>query len=83
HAGDFLIAHDDHVSFETEINSSAAFHVRAPLEQATDGFASFESVAYPGEYLRHQGFRLKLDAAAQDSDSLLRRDATFRLLAVE
>ena len=83
HAGKFLVAHDDHATFETEINSSAAFYVRAPLEGADDGFASFESLGNPGEYLRHQGFRLKLDAAAPDSESLLRRDATFRLLAVE
>lgn len=83
HAGNFLIAYDDHVAFETEINSSAVFHVRAPLEHADDGFASFESVAFPGEYLRHQGFRLKVDKASHESESLLRRDATFRLTAAE
>lgn len=83
HAGSFLIAYDDHVAFEKEINSSAVFHVRAPLELADGDFASFESDAFPGEYLRHQGFRLKLDKASDSSESLLRRDATFRLTAVE
>ena len=83
HAGHFLIAYDDHVAFEKEINSSAVFHVRAPLEHADEGFASFESVAFPGEYLRHQDFKLKLDEASHYSESLLRRDATFRLTAVE
>lgn len=42
-------------------------------------FASFESEAYPGHFLRHQSFRLKLDPAGPDSESLLRRDATFRI----
>jgi fibro-slime domain-containing protein len=83
HAGNFLIAYDDHVAFEKEINSSAVFHVRTPLELADGDFASFESEAFPGEYLRHQGFRLKLDEASHNSESLLRRDATFRLTAVE
>lgn len=83
HAGNFLIAYNDHVAFEREINQSAAFHVRAPLEAAEGDFASFESVAFPGEYLRHQGFRLKVDEASQDSERLLRRDATFMLSAVE
>ena len=83
HAGNILIAYNDHVAFENEINTSAVFHVRAPLEYADSGFASFESVAFPGEYLRHEGFRLKLDPASPHSESLLRRDATFRLTAVE
>ena len=83
HAGDFLIAYDDHAAFEKEMSASAVFHVRAPLEQTEGGFASFESAAFPGQYLRHQGFRLKLDAASSSSESLLRRDATFRLTAVE
>ena len=83
HAGSFLIAYDDHVAFEKEINSSAVFHVRAPLEHMDAGFVSFESEAFPGEYLRHQNYKLKLDKASYFSESLLRRDATFRMTAVE
>jgi len=36
---------------------------------------SFESVNYPGEYLRHQSFRVKLNA--DDGSALFAADATF------
>ena len=36
---------------------------------------SFESVNYPGHFLRHQDFRLKL--AKQTDDQLFKEDATF------
>jgi hypothetical protein len=39
---------------------------------------SFESVNHPGQYLRHQNFRLKLQP--QTSDALFRNDATFQVM---
>lgn len=75
--GQVLIGEDDRVVLG-EFRSEAFFLVRPPLEPVDGNFASFESEAYPGQYLRHQGFRLKLDDAGPDSPSLLRRDATFR-----
>jgi hypothetical protein len=36
---------------------------------------SFESVNYPGHFLRHQNYRLKL--APRSDDELFRKDATF------
>lgn len=73
-----LIAEDDRAMFG-DFAEAAFFVVRPPLEPTEGNFASFESVAFPGQYLRHEGFRLKLDEAGPDSPSLLRRDATFRI----
>ncbi len=43
------------------------------------GAVMLESVNYPGRYLRHQNFRIRLDPY-QDSD-LFRMDASFFLVA--
>jgi hypothetical protein len=39
---------------------------------------SFESRNYPGHYLRHQGFRIKLHRP--DGSELFRNDASFRVV---
>jgi hypothetical protein len=44
---------------------------------ADSQLVSFESVNYPGHYLRHQDFRLKLQKS--DGSQLFRQDATFKL----
>ena len=41
--------------------------------------ASFESLNYPGHFLRHQNFRLKL--ARRTDEELFRQDATFCIVA--
>ncbi|RZU51729.1 glycosyl hydrolase family 2 [Krasilnikovia cinnamomea] len=51
----------------------ATFTVRAGL--ADNGCYSFESVNFPGQYLRHSGYRLQ--KAADDGSALFRQDATF------
>lgn len=43
------------------------------------GYVSFESVNYPGYYLRHYGFDFVL--AADDGSAVFRGDATFRQVA--
>lgn len=78
-AGLFLTGEDNRVTLSDGSTAASAFLVRPPLEPADGAFGSFESVAFPGQFLRHQGYRLKLDAADANSPSLLRRDATFRI----
>lgn len=82
-AGQFLRAFDDMARFAEALDADAFFFVRPPLEPDDGNFASFESVASPGQYLRHQGLQLKLDPANAESPSLLRRDATFRFLPLD
>lgn len=53
--------------------ADASFFVRPGL--ADQACFSFESKNYPGYYLRHAGFRLRLNAA--DGSDLFRNDATF------
>lgn len=79
----FLTGADNSASFEPVLSDAAKFYPRAPLENSDPTFASFESLAFPGQFLRHQGFQLKLDAAGPKSPSLLRRDATFRFQPVK
>lgn len=55
------------------LKSDATFVVRRGLAQPT--CYSLESRNYPGRYLRHADFRLRLDAS--DGSELFRRDATF------
>lgn len=45
--------------------------------QADGGWVSFESVNYPGRFLRHSNFLLRVDPAPDD---LAREDATFRFV---
>lgn len=49
-----------------------------PRASAFSGAVALESVNYPGRFLRHQNFRLKLDPY-QDTD-LYRADSAFRLV---
>lgn len=60
-----------------DLPDRAMFFARTPLENSDPSFASFESAAHPGEYLRHAGFRLRLDPVDASSGSMDRRDATF------
>ena len=41
------------------------------------GFYSFESLNFPGFYLRHAGYRLRI--ARETSDSLFQNDASFKI----
>jgi len=45
---------------------------------ADKSFVSFESVAFPGYFLRHQNFRLKLHR--NDGSDLFQKDATFLIV---
>jgi len=57
----------------------ATFLVKEPLVvDDTTGFVSYESINYPGFYLRHQNFRLKLSEG--DGSDLFRNDATWKNL---
>jgi hypothetical protein len=48
---------------------------------ASDDDVSFESINYPGYYLRHQNFRIKLQRLSDDANpDLFQRDATFRIV---
>ncbi|XVV13153.1 AbfB domain-containing protein [Actinoplanes sp. CA-131856] len=51
----------------------ATFTVRAGL--ADNSCYTFESVNYPGQYLRHAGYRLQ--KAANDGSAVFQQDATF------
>ena len=46
-----------------------------PALSGTPGAVSLESVNYPGQFLRHQNFRLKLNP--NDGSPLFRQDASF------
>ena len=53
--------------------ADATFTVRAGLADST--CYTFESVNYPGQYLRHSGYRLR--KAANDGTTTFQQDATF------
>jgi Alpha-L-arabinofuranosidase B (ABFB) domain len=55
--------------------SDAAWWMRPGLS-GTPGSISFESRNYPGHFLRHQGYRIKLHRF-YDGDDLFRQDASF------
>ena len=57
-------------------NADGTFTVRAALNGQA-GAVSFESTNYPGHYLRHQNFRLKLHR--NDGQDLFKKDASFIL----
>lgn len=79
--GAFLTLYDNAAAFERgpDFGGVVAFIPRAPLEDEAPGdFVSLEAYDQRGQFIRHQGFDLKLDAAGPDAPSLLRRDATFR-----
>ncbi|HMR18508.1 MAG TPA: AbfB domain-containing protein [Sphingobacterium sp.] len=62
------------------------FTIRTPEEKeaANLSYVSFESVAFPGWFLRHQGFVLKLTQASDNNrkDIVYRQDATWLFEAV-
>ena len=45
-----------------------------------DGFYAFESCAYPGRFIRHQGYRLKVHLV--EKSDLYEKDASFSLKRV-
>ncbi|KAJ6500230.1 Arabinosidase B [Mycena vitilis] len=58
-----------------QLKLSASWTVRAGLSSAAPGCVSFESRDTPGNFLRHAGFVLKLNA--NDGSKLFGEDATF------
>jgi len=77
-AGQILTIYDDNARYESAFTANSAFVVRPPLEtEAAEGFVSLEAVYLPGQFVRHQGFVLKLDPITADSPTLDRRDATL------
>ncbi|NGM13072.1 glycoside hydrolase family 43 protein [Verrucosispora sp. WMMA2044] len=72
-----------HANYDVRIDANvspaqdAQFRVVPGLADA--GAVSFESVNYPGHYLRHYGFDFVL--AAHDGSSVFAADATFRQVA--
>ncbi|GAA0468055.1 hypothetical protein Aca07nite_40010 [Actinoplanes capillaceus] len=56
----------------------ANFRIRSGL--ANSGCVSFESVNFPGYYLRHRNFEIRLDRI--DGSELFRQDATFCPLTI-
>jgi hypothetical protein len=81
--GGFLSVFDDHSEFSPQFSPDNVFVVRPPLEtEASAGFVSFEAAFLPGEFIRHQGYFLKLDPVTEDSPTLDKRDATFELVEV-
>jgi Alpha-L-arabinofuranosidase B (ABFB) domain len=55
--------------------ADTSFIIRRPGLSATRGSVSLESVNYPGFYLRHQNYRLKLQR--DDGMDLFHQDASF------
>ena len=78
---DYRVRHANYLGFVSPINAGSAqidrldsaFYVRAGLADAA--CISFESKNYPGYYLRHAGFRIRLNQ--NDNSALYRDDATF------
>lgn len=73
-AGGFTVSFD--AGFFSE---EAAFLPSVPMEGGAVDFASFESVAFPGRFLRHRGLVLFADPADRENE-LFRRDATWRVV---
>ncbi|MBW2363794.1 MAG: AbfB domain-containing protein, partial [Deltaproteobacteria bacterium] len=74
-----FIRHRNYLGELTRISSNldrqdASFRLVPGL--ANRNLVSFESVNFPGYYLRHQGFRIKL--ARGSNNDLFRKDATFK-----
>lgn len=78
-AGQFIAAEDNTSKPAASSDvKGVKFYLRPALETAAGpGFFSLESVDVPGEYLRHQGYVLKLDKIDANSPSLAKRDATW------
>ncbi|KAJ7233181.1 alpha-L-arabinofuranosidase B [Mycena rebaudengoi] len=78
---DRYVRHQNSVAITSQITaasdattkSDATFTARAGL--ADPSCYSFESVNFPGQYLRHALFRLRIDGS--DSSDVFNRDATF------
>jgi hypothetical protein len=60
-------------SSSTAAKQDGTFTVRTGLAESS--CYSFESVNYPGKYLRHSSFRLRIDAG--DGTTTFQQDATF------
>ncbi len=75
------IRHRNYLGEITPISSeldSADSSFRLVPGLAGGNTVSFESKKYPGYYLRHQGFRIKLHQL--DNSDLFRKDASFRVV---
>ena len=75
------IRHRNYLGEITPINSGldvadSSFRIVPGLAEGKS--VSFESRNYPGQYLRHQGFRIKLHRP--DGSDLFRKDASFRVV---
>lgn len=78
---DYRVRHAGFLGYVSPVNAGssqldrldASFTVRAGLADAA--CLSFESANYPGHFLRHAGFRLRLNP--NDNSELFRNDATF------
>jgi GH43 family beta-xylosidase len=74
-----------HADFSVRIDPNVSpaldgrFRVVAGLANSGSGYVSFESENYPGHYLRHDNYVLRL--APHDGSSTFRSDATFRQVA--
>ena len=73
HQASLAITSELSASSDATSRSDATFIARAGL--ADPSCYSFESVNYPGQYLRHSSFRLQI--AASDGGEVFSRDATF------
>ena len=82
--GYFLRHYGFHISLETKATARnpAIFEKDATFQKKTDkfnkGFVSFESTNYPGRYIRHQGYRLKI--SKQDKSQLFKDDASWKVV---
>lgn len=80
-ATDQYLRHRDGLGFTSQVNGGsdevtkqdAEFALRSGLADAT--CYSFESRNYPGQYLRHADYRIRI--AANDGSALFAQDATF------
>ncbi|GAA1862531.1 family 43 glycosylhydrolase [Myceligenerans crystallogenes] len=74
-----------HADFGVRIDANVSpaldgqFRVVSGLANGGAGYVSFESVNYPGHYLRHEGYVLKL--APNNGSATFQADATFRQVA--
>ncbi len=80
----YLVVGDDkNVRIATVNGNSNKHHfiIRNPEEKegSSKKYVSFESVAFPGWFLRHQGFQLKVSQASENArkDIVYRQDATW------
>jgi hypothetical protein len=77
-AGHWLTATDDGLRFQQQPSAGSVFVIQRSFVGET-AFQAFESEAFPGQFLRHEDFRLTLSEVTDASPSLAQHDATFML----